>query len=214
MKLREQVNTVGVTIFGTGVAVGLGGYLVLREALDNGGFRGTGMELKDWSNIWLGALAFLFSLLAFFYNRHSTKLNAFLALHEKMIARDVQEGRRLLFTRCTSVEDVEKLKQECDEGFQKVNRALGLYDVLGMYVSRKYVYESAVLEEWGRTLVKARNPARCFMDYREKEWDHFLVLSEKAAKREAAIEEAAKKKAAKETAAKKAVRNHSDRTSL
>lgn len=183
LKFKDQVSALGTTLFLTGVAVGLGAYLVLREAFDKGAIEGTGMALKDWSSVWLAALAFLFSLLAFFHHRHSAKQDAFYAVHEKLIAFDIQEGRRILFGSIKTVEDVAALERDCLDGFQKVNRALGMYDVLGMQVAHKYVYKSTVLEEWGRNLARARTPALLFMAHRQKSWDHFDKLSAEALKR-------------------------------
>lgn len=180
IKVREQINSVALLVLLLGIAIGFGGYLVVREAFDNGIITGTDMKLKDWATFWLGLLAFLLSMLAFFYNRQKAKRDAFLAIHEKLIALDIQEGRRFLFTKINSEGDAARLKRRNIEAYQKVNRAMSMYDVLGLYVSRRYVDKSVVLEEWGRNLAMARENAEHFMDFRKKRWDHFDKLSSEA----------------------------------
>lgn len=184
-KLKNRIGAIGLLTFFAGVIVGLGVYTVLREAFEAGIVPETGMQLKDWAGFYLALLAFTFSLGAFFYNRYKAKKDSFLAIHEKLIALDIQEGRRLLFTKVNSPEDAKLLEEHDIEAYQKVNRALAMYDVLGLYVSRRYVDKSIVLEEWGQNLSKARWHGQHFMEHRRQKnapskWKHFDALSEEA----------------------------------
>ncbi|WP_434993462.1 hypothetical protein [Arthrobacter sp. Ld5] len=178
-KTRALASWLGVS-FVIGLVLGAGVYTVLREMVEDGDLPGTGMGLKDWASFFLALLAFILSFTAFIYSQLKAKRDAFLAIHEKLIAYDIQEGRRILFTKIHSVDDVKRLEQENLDEFQEVNRALAMYDVLAMYASRKYVPKQVILDEWGRNLARSRKHALHFMEHRDKKWDHYDKLSSEA----------------------------------
>lgn len=163
-----------------GAVVGMGVYTVLRELVEGGILNGTNMVAKDWAAFYLALFAFLLSLASFFYNHLKAQREAFLDIHEKMIAIDIQDGRGILYNDIESRADVERLKQENPEGFQKVNRAIAMYDVLAMYASRGYLPRQLILEEWGRNLAKYRQRVLLFGDVRGKNWEHYEDLSKEA----------------------------------
>lgn len=143
------------------------------------------IELKDWLGFTFTGAALLLSLGAFYFNWRKSKRDTFLSIHEKMVTSDLQEGRRLLLTKIKTPEDVEKLFEDNIEGYQKVNRALAMYDVLGVYVKRGYIFRDWVMEEWGSGLAKAGEPGKLFIDHRRQQgipstWRNFSDLSRDA----------------------------------
>ncbi|NKG22392.1 hypothetical protein [Paeniglutamicibacter terrestris] len=106
----------------------------------------------------------------------------FLSIHNSLISLDIQNGRRLLFNKINSPEDPSELLSSDPRAYDQINRALAMYDVLGLYVKRKYVDKSWVMDEWGSGLAKARVPALLFMAHREaigvpSKWKNFDALS-------------------------------------
>ncbi|MFD5277051.1 hypothetical protein ACFWIX_05755 [Pseudarthrobacter sp. NPDC058362] len=78
------------------------------------------------------------------------------------------------------MDDVENLKKYDKESFRKVNRAIAMWDVLAMYVSRGYLPKQIVLEEWGRNLAKYRGRVLLLGEARNKNWEHYEALSKEA----------------------------------
>lgn len=140
---------------------------------------------KDWVAVCFSVAALLASLGALYFNWRKAKQDTFLGIHEKLIALDIQEGRRLLFQKISSPAAASQLLVDSPEEYQKVNRALAMYDVLGLYVKRKYVFKDWVMEEWGPNLAKARVPGRYFIEHRKEHgvpslWHNFDTLSREA----------------------------------
>ena len=137
---------------------------------------------KDWVTVFFAIAALLASLGALYFNWRKAKQDTFLNIHQQLIALDIQEGRRILFQKITSPEAASQLLIDDPDDYQKVNRALAMYDVLGLYVKRRYVFKSWVLEEWGANLSKAREPGRHFINHRKANgvpslWGNFDKLS-------------------------------------
>lgn len=177
------MKAIWAIVFFTGVLVGVG----LTYFIQGMGVaaRAPSLELKDWLSFMFTGGALLLSMGAFYFNWKKSKQDTFLSIHEKMVTSDLQEGRRLLFTKIKNSEDVERLFKENPEGYQKVNRALAMYDVLGVYVKRGYIFEDWVLEEWGSGLAKAGEPGKLFIEHRSRQgipstWPNFIELSRKA----------------------------------
>ncbi len=144
------------------------------------------LKTRDWLNLAFTGAALFLSAGAFCFSWRKSKQDTFLSIHEKMVTSDLQEGRRMLFTEIKTPEDVERLFQHDREAYQKINRALAMYDVLGVYVKRGYILEDWVMEEWRSGLAKAGEPGRLFIDHRCQQgipsnWPNFLELSRRAA---------------------------------
>lgn len=101
------------------------------------------LELKDLSQVALAAAALVLSLVALIVSARKSKRDAFLGIHDKLTALDIQEGRKILFNKVNSPEDAaELMKAENSDEYDKVNRAMAMYDVLGFYVYRRFVRKS------------------------------------------------------------------------
>lgn len=145
-------------------------------------------QIKDWLTAALAFAALLVSSGALYFNWMKAKQETFLDIHAKLIDVEVQEGRRLLYHEIRSAADPARLLKEDEEKYDKVNRALAMYDVLGLYVRKRYVFKNWVLDEWGAALVRARPHAKHFIAHRESQgsfsaWPNFHALSLEAAVR-------------------------------
>jgi hypothetical protein len=169
-----------IAVYAFGAVSGAGVDALARELVSAGSLSGTGMGAKDWATIYITTLALFVSVAAFAHTRSKATKDAFLAIHEKMFDLEIQEGRGILYSKIKSLDDVEKLKKYDRESFRKVNRAIAMWDVLAMYVSRGYLPKQMVLEEWGRNLAKYRGRVLLFGEARNKHWEHYEALSKEA----------------------------------
>lgn len=175
------MRKIWIIVFFSGVAIGVVSTLLFQAIRGAAGHPDPSL-LKDWWSIAFATLAVLLSAGALYYNWMKSKQDTFLSIHEKMISSDLQEGRRLLLSKIKSFEDADRLLQEEPEQYQKVNRALAMYDVMGVYVKRGYILKSWVMEEWGPGLARAREPGLHFIEHRRRQgiasmWKNFDDLS-------------------------------------
>ncbi|MFP3461272.1 hypothetical protein R5O87_10520 [Arthrobacter globiformis] len=167
------------------LAAALGGFLLcylIQALVGAAAHPDPSFQVKDWVTAGLAGLASFLSGAALYFNWMKAKQDTFLSIHDKLVAKDLQEGRRLLFEKIHAPEDVEALLQKDEDGYHKVNRALAMYDVLGVYVKRRYVFKAWVMEEWGPNLAKAWSHAQHVIAHREKRgapsnWDNFRAIS-------------------------------------
>lgn len=139
------------------------------------------------------AWALLVSLLALVltgantvWARRRDKREMFLRMHDRLLDPEVVAGRRMLYT-INSREYASHLSGEDQEALTRIYRALALYDVLGLYVERKWIDKQTVLDEWGESLSKSLTPGRFFIrgvrsgdNARVKNWPHWQKLAEEA----------------------------------
>ncbi|UKA59141.1 hypothetical protein [Arthrobacter sp. FW306-2-2C-D06B] len=176
------MGKIWTVVFGIGFALGAVICYLFQAVVGASTRPDPNVSLKDWLTVILAGSALIVSLAALSFNRRKAKQDTFLSIHDKLIALDLQEGRRLLFEKINSPEDADRLLQEDIASYHKINRALAMYDVLGLYVKRRYVVKSWVLEEWGPGLAKARVPGKHFIAHRTKQgvpssWKNFDSLS-------------------------------------
>lgn len=171
----------GVAIFALGA---ISSYL-FQAAIGAAARPDPNVAFKDWTALIFAAAALCASLAALQFNKRKARQDTFLGIHDKLIALDVQEGRRLLFEKINSPGDAARLLDEDPEAYHKINRALAMYDVLGLYVKHRYVAKSWVMEEWGANLAKARKPGMHFVAHRiergvPSKWANFNEISRDA----------------------------------
>lgn len=162
------MRKIWIIVFLSGVALGVVITLLVNAIIGAAASPDPSL-LKDWWSIAFGVLAVLLSAGALYYNWMKSKQDTFLSIHEKMISSDLQEGRRLLLSKIKSFEDADRLLEEEPEQYRKINRALAMYDVLGVHVKRGYVLKSWVMEEWGPGLARAREPGSHFIEHRRRQ---------------------------------------------
>lgn len=152
------MGKIWTVVFCTGFLLGVVVCYLSQAVIGASARPDSNVGFKDWLTVILAGAALTVSLWALTFNWMKSKQDTFLSIHDKLIAVDLQEGRRLLFAKIKSPADADRLLAEDMESYQKINRALAMYDVLGLYVKRRYVFKSWVMEEWGSGLAKARTP--------------------------------------------------------
>lgn len=172
-------------VFGTGLLLGIVVCYLIQAVVGAWTKPDPNVGLKDWLVVILAGAALVVSLSAFLFNWRKAKQDTFLSIHDKMVTADLQEGRRLLFE-IKSPDAAGKLLKEDREGYQKVNMALAMYDVLCLYAKRGYVRKSLVMEAWGPGLANARIPGKHFIAHRTKQgvpstWTNFDEVTLEAA---------------------------------
>ncbi|MDQ0620093.1 hypothetical protein [Arthrobacter globiformis] len=166
----------------TAVAVGFLLCYLIQAFVGAAAHPDSSLLVKDWLTASLSIAAVLIASGALFFNWLKAKQENFLNIHDKLVDVEVQEGRRLLHNEIENEDDPARLMREDATKYDKINRALALYDVLGLYVSKRYVFKDWVLDEWGPALVRARPHARHFIAHRDKQgggpsWPNFAALS-------------------------------------
>jgi hypothetical protein len=117
-------------------------------------------------------------------SRRRERRDMFLKIHETLINDDLQRGRQLLFIKVTDECSVESLNP--DE-YRDVNRALGTYNILGLYLKNGCVNERDVLDLWAEPVYNAWRAALPFIDHREhnhgfRPYRHFEELAKRCEK--------------------------------
>jgi hypothetical protein len=95
--------------------------------------------------------------------RTSQRRDAFMRMHEVLLLPEIQEGRRLLY----QVEAIDDVPSQNTIEYQKINRALAIFDTLGHYVRRGHVDRREALELWHHSLVDLKLPAETFIQARK-----------------------------------------------
>lgn len=136
------------------------------------------MNIFDWLPFVFSTAALAISALTYRDRRTSDRRDLFLKMHERLVDPDLQEGRRLLYERVGSKRDAAVLRADAKEDYQKINRALAMFDIFSMYVSRGYIDRKLALEEWGHSLGRAYAQAEPFIEERASvqswtPWPHF-----------------------------------------
>ncbi len=111
--------------------------------------------------------------------RRTQRTDAFLRLHELMIQPDAQRGRRRLFQAANGVTAMPR-PGTVESG--EMNRALALYDTLGMYIEHRIVDPESALDAWVN-LRNIKEPANRFIDERQttyRLWPHLSRLFDRA----------------------------------
>ena len=113
--------------------------------------------------------------------RRQDRRDLFLKLHVRLTEPELQAGRRLLHARIKSLEDAAHVAANDVQDYDRMNRALAGFDVLGLYVSEGFVDRDLVLREWADSLHRIGPAAEAFIGYRSNGqewalWPHFQQL--------------------------------------
>jgi hypothetical protein len=103
----------------------------------------------------------------------------FLKIHETLISDDLQRGRQVAYVKLTDEASVETLN---DQEYREINRALGTYNMLGVFLAKGYVNRDDVMMLWAEPIVNFWRTTRCFIDQREhahgfRPYKHFEMLA-------------------------------------
>lgn len=121
------------------------------------------------------------SALAFQDVRRRDRRDTFLRIHETLISEDKQYGRQLLFEKVHDMESVNALSR--DE-YRQINRALNMYEALGLYMRRGYIEERDVMEMWAVPVYRAWVRGAVFIEHRQGYegapiWPNFRRLADR-----------------------------------
>lgn len=133
---------------------------------------------KDLLGVVIATLAVGLSLSTVLVQRSQQRRDAYRYMHEQLISPEIQQGRRLLFDAGRS----QQLPDDHSENFYLMNRAVGMYDTLGLYVRRKVVPRRWVLEVWHHSIRDSRAGAELLAAHRRtvhhswSPWPHLWYL--------------------------------------
>lgn len=135
----------------------------------------------------LAASAFVLSLLTFLRGKAVDRRNVFIEIHRLLLEPELVAARRDLY-KFKSLDDVQIHSSHHDVQMTHIYRLLALFDLLGFYAESGWVDERTVLEEWGDTLARSRQPAEHVLAWRRNvtdgpTWPHYQRLAQIAAAR-------------------------------
>ena len=134
----------------------------------------------------VATVALILSGLAVAVTRRSEQRQAFIQLHDLLTSAASQEGRRLLYTQLKTADDIERMYRKRPEKFDLVNRTVGLYNTLGVYVHEKYVPRGLALRLWGQAIAGQWRSIEGFLRWRRtthsetSKWDYLVWLAGEA----------------------------------
>lgn len=134
------------------------------------------------------AIALLLSASALIIANHSQKRSRFMELHELLTALNSQEGRRLLLQRGgpETPAELDRLFKKEPLQFDKINRAIGLYNTLAIYAHEKYLPRKQALVHWGPAIRGSWPRIEIFVRWRRagspdgEMWSHLVWFAELA----------------------------------
>lgn len=135
----------------------------------------------------VAAAAFALSVYTLFANRRQNRRDLFLSLHEKLTHPDLQTGRTLLRERINSHRDAARMRRWRPDDYRLVASAIAMFDILGLYVQKRFVDEELVFAEWGWLCVEVYDHGRHVVEERRRNgtgqapWPHFQDLGVDAA---------------------------------
>ena len=125
----------------------------------------------------MSTLAISLSAWTVYVGRRSRRQDTFLRVHELLISPEAQRGRRLLY----QMAETGKKPDDGSDDYAVMNRALSLYDTVGMYVRRNVIPQSWVLDAWHHPLRDIRAPYEAFVRHRQADyhpWRPWLDLKD------------------------------------
>jgi hypothetical protein len=140
---------------------------------------GDAMTASNYWTVGIACVALIVSIVNFRRTERRDKRDLFLKVHQGLISADASEGRFLLFQHVTDVESVSRLDATT---FQKINRALAWFDVLGLYLARGYLDAHVVMDLWAEPVNAAWTSAKPFIAFRKERtgwepWRYFASLN-------------------------------------
>ncbi|MGU3645878.1 hypothetical protein ACLBXX_12995 [Microbacterium sp. C23T] len=129
-------------------------------------------------------LALILSATAIWFVRHSEKRQLFIHLHDLLTSPDSQAGRRILHTRMKHPWQISLIFRVSPREFDLVNRTLGLYNTLGIYVHRGYVGRDEAFAHWAGPIKNSWPELERFLRWRRdnangvRMWSYFVWLAQ------------------------------------
>ena len=133
-------------------------------------------------SIAISIAALAVSLSAFLSTRWRDRRDLMLRVHERLVTRDQQRGRRLVFEMSEKKTQVEDLGAD---DYELINNSLAALDVLGIYYKRRYIRRKDALEIWAAQVLRVVRAAQPFLKHRDalsrgSTWPHLLAFAEDA----------------------------------
>jgi hypothetical protein len=130
----------------------------------------------------IALIAVGFSFFAFLDSRVKDRRDLFLQMHQLLISEELRRGRFILFQK---VVDEDSVKRLSDNEWRDIDRALSAYNALGLYIVKRYVKESDVMDLWAAPICKAWKAAQPYIAYRQRlgdshAWKYLGFLAERA----------------------------------
>lgn len=120
---------------------------------------------------WVAAVAALaavgLSVFALFVAWRSSRRNSLVSLQERLDAREVSEGRRIIYD-AKSVKDVARLfaRRHKDSSWDRANRAVNLWNTLAQFTKLGIVDRKLSLQLWGDSVEEAWEHLEHFIRFR------------------------------------------------
>jgi len=145
-------------------------------------------QISSSASVLISLTALTLTGLSYRDRRKQDRRDLFLKLHERLVEPDLQRGRRLMFAHAQTTEAVKELREQKPELYDQINRALAMFDIAGMYITKGYINKKDFMAEWGSVYGRAWLAAQPFLEVRfggihsdgQRGWPHLRTLGPEA----------------------------------
>lgn len=135
----------------------------------------------------ISCAAFTFGIFTWNENRNRARRDLRLQIHERLVAVDLQRGRRILYNKVHSNADARSLFFDHPDEYDLANRALAMLDVAALYAERGYIDVDSFMGDWAFVYANISEHGRYFITERAERsrttfqnWPHFRSFAERA----------------------------------
>lgn len=124
-------------------------------------------SLADWAAALAALAALALSLFALWIASRSSRRASLIALQERLDAREVSEGRRILYS-LESADDVLQMfrKRHKNPEWDLANRAVNLWNTLAQFAKLGLVDKKLAFRLWGDSVLEAWDHVELFIVFR------------------------------------------------
>src|SRR5215468_10607191 len=96
----------------------------------------------------ISCAAFAFGIFTWNENKNRDRRDLRLQIHERLVAVDLQRGRRILYKKVNSIAGARSLYCDDPGEYDLAYRALSMLDLAALYAERGYIDAESFMEDW------------------------------------------------------------------
>lgn len=142
--------------------------------------------VAEWATAGVALVALLLSAGALLITLRLEKRKIYIELHDRLTSAESQEGRHILYNKLNTVKAIRRAHSRDRKTFNAANRAVGLYNTLGVYTYRKIVDRDVAFDHWSSTITAGWKTVEQFVRWRRAEhgesekWSYLIWFAEQS----------------------------------
>jgi len=127
-------------------------------------------SVAEWVTAVVALVALAASIWAVTVARRFEKQRLYTDMHDRLTSNDSQRGRWVLFNRMGTENEIQRMfdRQHKNDDFNTVNRAIGLYNTLGIYAYRGFIDREIALDHWAAPVSQRWPDIERFLRWRRR----------------------------------------------